>query len=76
MLLVVLTKFFFCGADRDDLGWITRDDLVFGIGSDDFDGDMFESRKEYPLSDTALEEQELFFVREVECFLEDIHRGG
>jgi len=41
--------------DGEQLGRVRGDDLVFGVTSNDFDGDVFETGEKYPLSDVGLQ---------------------
>jgi len=47
---------------------VRGDDLVFSIGGDDFDRDVFETREKEPLPHPRFKQEILFFIGEVKCF--------
>src|SRR3989344_1830971 len=59
---------------RKNLRRVGGDYLVLGVAGDDFDGDMLEACKKYPLPHVGLQQQKLFFVGEVEGFLQAVNR--
>ena len=58
----------------EELSRVGRDDLVFAVRCDDFDGGVLGSGKENPLSDIALKQEEFLMIREIECFRDEVDR--
>src|SRR3989344_361912 len=59
-------------SNRKKLGRVGGDDLVFCIGSNDLDGNMFEACEKEPLPHSGLKKQIFFLVGQVEGFLEHV----
>src|SRR3989344_42352 len=74
--ILFLLYLLFLLADCEHLRRVGGDYLVFGVGGDDFDGNVFEPRKKYSLHHIGLQQEILFFVGEVKGFLQSVDSGG
>lgn len=61
--------------DLQDLLRVGGDDLVFRVRGDDLNGHMLQTHEEYPLPHVGFEEQVLFLIGQIECFLDAIDDG-
>src|SRR3989344_598706 len=68
------SRFGFFLPQRKNLRRVGCDYLILGVAGDDFDCDMLESCKEYSLPHVGLQQQKLFFVGEIEGFLQAVNR--
>src|SRR3990167_10616381 len=64
--ILSLLYLLFLAADGQHLRGVGGDDLVLGVGGDDFDGDVFKPGKKDSLPHVGLQQKELLFVGEVE----------